>query len=80
MIGTLKPTVKSNLSFEYGNPISKVELNRFYPWLHHPRGIPQTLLCRADNSDNNFNIIHLYIPIIPINKIHHSLPFGDLSK
>lgn len=79
MIGTLKPTVKSNLSFEYGNPISKVELNTFYPWLHHLRGIPQTLLGRADISDNNY-MTYLYLPIILINKIHHGLPFGDLSK
>jgi len=77
MIGTLKPTVKSNLSFEYGNPISKVELNRFYPWLNHLRGIPQTLSGRAEYSDNYFNITNL--PIIPIDKIH-GLLFGDLSN
>lgn len=75
MIGTLKPTVKSNLSFEYGNPISKVELNRFYPWLNHPRGIPQTLSGRAEYSDNYFNTTYL-----PISKIHHGLLFGDLSN
>lgn len=68
MIGTLKPTVKSNLSFEYGNPISKVELNRFYPWLNHLRGIPQTLSGKAEYSDNYFYITYLPIKSYPSTK------------
>jgi len=39
----IKSFVKSNLSFEYGNTIFKVELNRFCPRMNHIHGIRSTL-------------------------------------
>lgn len=39
----IKSTVKLNLSFEYGNIILKVGLNRFCSRLNHIHGIHRTL-------------------------------------